>query len=149
MAQTARIGLVARRSIPLVGPACPDWATPVTMERGRRPAEHHEVNLTTGQATLRRPWTGQLTSIRQVGDTLPAARRLSRERHECGQAGPFGGTRLTSGALGSDRLFTAQTRDYVDTQVTTNNDAFYFFESRYYGATIGKFHVPDTVVPDS
>ena len=72
-------------------------------------------------------------------------------RSEMGWAryAPFGGTRLTETALGCDRLFTGQTRDYVDTQAATNNDAFYFFKSRYYDATIGKFYVPDTVVPDS
>jgi RHS repeat-associated protein len=39
-------------------------------------------------------------------------------------------------------LFTGQIRDLGD-------DRFYFFKSRYYDATIGKFHTPDSLVPDA
>ena len=59
---------------------------------------------------------------------------------------PFGGLRtLVYGtgynAVPTDRLFTGQIRDLGD-------DRFSFFKARYYDATIGKFHTPDTVAPD-
>jgi RHS repeat-associated protein len=54
---------------------------------------------------------------------------------------PFGASRLGSAGMPSDRLFTGQTRDDAE-------DQFYFFQSRYYDAQIGKFHTPDRVVPD-
>jgi RHS repeat-associated protein len=47
---------------------------------------------------------------------------------------------VTTTNLPTDRLFTGQTRDLGD-------DAYYFFKSRYYDATIGRFHIPDSVVP--
>jgi YD repeat-containing protein len=56
---------------------------------------------------------------------------------------PFGqqvaaGTAGTNpNGLTTDRLFTGQVRDLGD-------DRFYFFKSRYYDATIGKFQIPDT-----
>jgi RHS repeat-associated protein len=62
---------------------------------------------------------------------------------------PFGALRTSSGSFLSDRLFTGQTRDAVTTTPTDAlNDAFYFFKARYYDAVIGKFHTPDTLVPD-
>jgi RHS repeat-associated protein len=61
---------------------------------------------------------------------------------------PFGAMRTRSGALGCDRLFTGQTRDFDDAVTDANNDGFYFFTSRYYDATIGRFLQPDTIVPD-
>jgi RHS repeat-associated protein len=61
---------------------------------------------------------------------------------------PHGGLRLTGGStstqnLPTDRLFTGQTRDLS----ASNLDAHYFFKSPYDDATIGRFHVPDSVVP--
>jgi RHS repeat-associated protein len=53
---------------------------------------------------------------------------------------PAGATGTNPSGLPSDRLFTGQTRDL-------GNDAYYFFRSRYYDATIGRFHIPDSVVP--
>lgn len=43
---------------------------------------------------------------------------------------PFGGQKLTTGSLPTDRLFTGQIRDL-------NDDRFYYFKARYYDATIG------------
>ena len=54
---------------------------------------------------------------------------------------PFGGLRVLTGTLPTDRLFTGQTRDL-------HNDSFYFFKARYYDATMGKFQTADSVVPD-
>jgi len=54
---------------------------------------------------------------------------------------PFGGLRVLTGTLPTDRLFTGQTRDL-------HNDSFYFFKARYYDAAIGKFQTADSVVPD-
>ena len=54
---------------------------------------------------------------------------------------PFGGLRTSTGSLPTDRLFTGQIRDLGD-------DRLSFFKARYYDATIGKFHTPDTVAPD-
>jgi RHS repeat-associated protein len=54
---------------------------------------------------------------------------------------PAGGLRLSTGSLPTDRLLTGQTRDL-------GNDAYYFFKSRYYDATIGRFHTPDSTTAD-
>jgi RHS repeat-associated protein len=65
---------------------------------------------------------------------------------------PYGELRLTGGStptsqLPTDRLFTGQTRDLNTVTSGVNPDAYYFFKSRYYDATIGRFHIPDAVVP--
>jgi RHS repeat-associated protein len=65
----------------------------------------------------------------------------TRRAGEAFSAAWFGGLRLSTGSLPTDRLFTGQTRDL-------NNDAFYWFRARYLDTTIGKFHTPDAVVPD-
>jgi hypothetical protein len=56
-----------------------------------------------------------------------------------GKQRPASTTGTNPSGLPSDRLFTGQTRDL-------GNDAYYFFKSRYDDATIGRFHIPDSVV---
>jgi len=60
--------------------------------------------------------------------------------HQTFSAAWFGGQRLSTGSLPTDRLFTGQIRNLDD-------DRIYFFKVRYYDARIGKFHTPDTIVP--
>jgi len=60
---------------------------------------------------------------------------------------PFGQLRLSGGTLPSDRLFTGQTRDNVLGAGVAGNDAYYFFQARYYDATIGQFQSADTALP--
>ena len=52
---------------------------------------------------------------------------------------PFGGTRSTSGTLDTDKKFTGQRLDQT---------GLYFYNARYYDATIGRFISPDTMVPN-
>jgi RHS repeat-associated protein len=59
---------------------------------------------------------------------------------------PFGSIRTVTYANGytalpTDRLFTGQIRDL-------GSDSYYFFTRHHYDAVIGKFHVPDTIVPN-
>jgi len=65
---------------------------------------------------------------------------LNRGTGKAFSAAWFGGLRTSTGSIPTDRLFTGQIRDLGD-------DRFSFFRRRYYDATIGKFHVPDSVVP--
>ena len=55
----------------------------------------------------------------------------------------FGSVLSASGTFPTDRGFTGQIRDGSAT-----NWEFYFYQSRYYNAAIGKFVQPDSVVPD-
>jgi RHS repeat-associated protein len=52
---------------------------------------------------------------------------------------PFGGTRSTWGTLNTDELFTGQRLD---------DTGLYFYNARYYDATIGRFISADTLVQD-
>ncbi|MBI4311287.1 MAG: hypothetical protein HY681_05830 [Chloroflexi bacterium] len=52
---------------------------------------------------------------------------------------PFGGTRSSGGAFGTDRAFTGQRLD---------STGLYFYNARYYDAAIGRFISPDTIVPN-
>ena len=52
---------------------------------------------------------------------------------------PFGGTRSITGAIATDKLFTGLILD---------DTGLYYYNARYYDATIGRFISPDTVVPN-
>ncbi|MFA4835693.1 MAG: RHS repeat-associated core domain-containing protein [Dehalococcoidia bacterium] len=52
---------------------------------------------------------------------------------------PFGGTRSSTAPLDTDKLFTGQRLDQT---------GLYFYNARYYDATIGRFISPDTEVPN-
>ncbi|MFA4837249.1 MAG: RHS repeat-associated core domain-containing protein [Dehalococcoidia bacterium] len=52
---------------------------------------------------------------------------------------PFGGQRSVTGTLDTDKLFTGQRLDQT---------GLYFYNARYYDATIGRFISPDTIVPN-
>ena len=70
--------------------------------------------------------------------SLHIARQAPRPRQPALAEGPpFGGTRSTSGAFGTDRAFTGQRLD---------STGLYFYNARYYDATIGRFISPDTIV---
>jgi RHS repeat-associated protein len=51
---------------------------------------------------------------------------------------PFGGTRTSSGTLNTDERFTGQRLD---------QSGLYYYNARYYDATIGRFISADTMVP--
>ncbi|HEX5415655.1 MAG TPA: RHS repeat-associated core domain-containing protein, partial [Chloroflexota bacterium] len=112
----------------------------------------YEFDPDTGLATVYYPFNGQAVAMKQ-GETLYYLHRdqvgsvvavSDDSGNEVGTARywPFGGLRLSTGLLPTDRLFTGQIRDLGD-------DRFYFFKARYYDATIGKFVQPDTIVPDA
>ncbi len=52
---------------------------------------------------------------------------------------PFGGTRTVTGDLDTDKLFTGQRLDQT---------GLYYYNARYYDATIGRFVSADSIVPD-
>ncbi|MBM3133080.1 MAG: RHS repeat-associated core domain-containing protein [Chloroflexi bacterium] len=52
---------------------------------------------------------------------------------------PFGGARSQTGTLDTDKRFTGQRLDQT---------GLYYYNARYYDATIGRFISPDTVVPN-
>ena len=52
---------------------------------------------------------------------------------------PFGVTRTSSGTLNTDRRFTGQRLDQT---------GLYFYNARFYDATIGRFASADSIVPD-
>ena len=52
---------------------------------------------------------------------------------------PYGVTRLETGTLDTDKLFTGQRLD---------DTGLYFYGARYYDATIGRFISPDSIVPN-
>jgi len=52
---------------------------------------------------------------------------------------PFGGTRSSTAPLATDKLFTGQRLDQT---------GLYFYNARYYDATIGRFISPDSVIPE-
>jgi RHS repeat-associated protein len=116
----------------------------------------YEANPTSGVATAYYPFNGVPIALKQGSSlsylhhdhlgSLVSLTDTSGTEQWWGRYAPFGTLRLTGGLvpttqLPTDRLFTGQTRDL-------GSDAFYFFKARYYDATIGKFHTPDTVVPD-
>jgi RHS repeat-associated protein len=53
---------------------------------------------------------------------------------------PFGLTRSSAGTLPTDKKFTGQQLD---------STGLYYYNARYYDASIGRFISPDTIVPDS
>ncbi len=53
---------------------------------------------------------------------------------------PYGETRSSSGALGTDRMFTGQMLD---------GTGLYFYNARYYDPLLGRFISADTLVPES
>ena len=52
---------------------------------------------------------------------------------------PFGSTRSTIGTLDTKKLFTGQRLD---------DTGLYFYNARYYDATIGRFISPDSIIPN-
>ncbi|HUX87496.1 MAG TPA: RHS repeat-associated core domain-containing protein, partial [Chloroflexota bacterium] len=54
---------------------------------------------------------------------------------------PFGQLRLSGGVFPTDRLFTGQIRDL-------NDDRLYFYQSRHYDASVGRFLQADTATPN-
>ena|GEM_PF-3132555 len=110
----------------------------------------YESNPNTSVATVYYPFNGQAVAMK-TGSTLSYLHRdqvgsvvaiSDASGNEVGSARywPFGGARLTTGSLPTDRLFTGQIRDLGD-------DRLYFFKARYYDATIGKFVQPDPFAP--
>jgi RHS repeat-associated protein len=109
----------------------------------------YEKNITTGEATTsyflgskliaqRKGTTlsyilqDHLGSTSVIADTTGASVATMRFY-------PFGGTRSSSGAMPTDKLFTGQRLD---------QSGLYYYGARYYDAMIGRFISPDTIVPN-
>ena len=119
--------------------------------------EWYEDNVTTGIATAYYPFNGRPIAMKQgatlsylhhdhLGSLVAATDTSGNEVGGASWArySPFGQLRLSGGSLPSDRLFTGQTRDNVLGVGNAGNDAYYFFQARYYDATIGQFQAADT-----
>src|SRR5713226_3858354 len=118
-----------------------------------------EYNPSTQVATLYCPCNGRPVALKQ-GTTLTylhhdqlgslvSATNSSGQEVASARYWPFGSLRTLTGSLPSDRLFAGQTRDALTgTPSDAVNDRFYFFRARYLDTTIGKFHTPDSIVPD-
>jgi RHS repeat-associated protein len=111
----------------------------------------YEVNPSTWVATLYCLCNGRPVAMKQgstitylhhdqlgsmVSATSSAGLEVAAARYW-----PFGSRRTSTGTLPTDRLFAGQTRDL-------GLDALYWSTYRYLDTTIGKFHTPDTIVPD-
>jgi RHS repeat-associated protein len=112
----------------------------------------YEFNPTTQVATLYCPCNGKPVAMKegttvtylhhdQLGSLVSATNAAWQEVFSA-RYWPFTSLRTSTGTLPTDRLFAGQTRDL-------GSHAFYFFPARYLDTTIGKFHTPDTVVPDA
>jgi hypothetical protein len=111
----------------------------------------HEAKVTTAVPTIYCRCNGRPIAMKQASTvTYLLHDQLGSMVSATGSAGaevcwvrywPFGGLRLSTGSLPTDRLFTWQTRDLGD-------DRLYWFKSHYVDTTVGKFHTPDIVVPD-
>ena len=110
----------------------------------------YEHDTLTGVATVYCPFNGVPVAMKE-GSTLSylhhdhlgslvAATDTSGNELGWMRCNPFGERRLSGGTLPTNRLFTGQPRDLMD-------DRLYFFQSRYYDSTIGKFFQADTASP--
>ncbi len=110
---------------------------------------YYELDLTTGNATAYYYLGARLVAFK-AGANL----RFVHQDHLTGTSlttdasgalvarvkyYPYGETRSSSGALGTDRMFTGQRLD---------GTGLYFYNARYYDPLLGRFISPDTLVPN-
>ncbi len=110
---------------------------------------YYELNLTTGNATAYYYLGSRLVALK-AGANL----RFVHQDHLTGTSlttdssgdlvarvkyYPYGETRSSSGALGTERMFTGQRLD---------DTGLYFYGARYYDPVLGRFISPDTLVPN-
>jgi RHS repeat-associated protein len=111
--------------------------------------KYYEKNLTTGEETSRY-YLGDREIAYKKSDTLEYVHQdhlgsTVMTTDDSGSAVatiaylPFGGTRSTTGEMGTDKLFTGQR--LVD-------NGLYNYNARYYDSNIGRFISPDSVVQD-
>jgi len=92
------------------------------------------IAMRTSDGTLNYLHHDRLGSLVSVSDTSGAEVAWARYY-------PFGQLRLSGGVFPTDRLFTGQVRDLDD-------DRLYFYQSRHYDASVGRFLQADTTTPD-
>ncbi|MFC2018022.1 RHS repeat-associated core domain-containing protein [Chloroflexota bacterium] len=111
--------------------------------------QYYEKNLTTGEVTSRYYLGGRevayknnsgLTYVHQdsLGSTALTT-NTSGSTAATVRYYPYGDTRYQSGSLTTDKLFTGQRLD---------DTGLYYYNARYYDATIGRFISADSIVPD-
>jgi RHS repeat-associated protein len=61
---------------------------------------------------------------------------------------PFGETRLTSGTIYMDKLFTSQREMHRPELVEGTGLGIYHYQARFYSPRLGRFLSPDTIVPN-
>jgi RHS repeat-associated protein len=109
----------------------------------------YEKNLTSGEITTYYYFRERLVALRK-GSTLEYVHQdhLNSTVLSTDSAGgqksvlgylPFGQTRMSQGALGTDQKFTGQRQD---------SNQFYYYGARYYDAGVGRFLSPDSIIPD-
>jgi RHS repeat-associated protein len=107
--------------------------------------QYYEKNITTGVVTTSYYLGGQLvatregTTLRYVHqDSLGSTSSMSTSTGTLDSSisfFPFGNCRFSQGNLGTDKLFTGQRLD---------STGLYYYNARYYDATIGRFISPDS-----
>ncbi|MFC2027120.1 RHS repeat-associated core domain-containing protein [Chloroflexota bacterium] len=111
--------------------------------------QYYEKNLTTDEVTTHYYLGGRQIAYK-TGDTLEyplddhllstvGAMNSDGEKISTIKYFPFGDCRNSTGNVTTDKLFTGQRLD---------DTGLYFYNARYYDATIGRFISADTIVPD-
>jgi len=107
--------------------------------------QYYEKNITTGVVTTSYYLGGQLVATREATtlsyvhqDSLGSTSTMSASDGTAISSiayFPFGNCRFSQGNLGTDKLFTGQRLDAT---------GLYYYNARYYDATIGRFISPDS-----
>ncbi|MBI3744042.1 MAG: hypothetical protein HY261_07150 [Chloroflexi bacterium] len=112
--------------------------------------QYYEKNLTTGDVTLYYYLGGRLAAKKNNSglqyisqDQLDSTSLITDSSGNSVATSvyyPYGGTRATTGTLGTDIRFTGQRLD--------GSTGLYFFGARYYDPSIGRFVSPDSIIPN-
>ena len=109
---------------------------------------YYQKNTTASEVTTYYYLGGRLVALKKgtsleyvhqdhLGGTVLSTNTSANQVSSLGYL-PFGGSRLSTGALGTDRKFTGQRLD---------NSGLYYFNARYYDPALGRFVSADTLVP--